>query len=333
MRALVPGLAILLSACNLPLQEPIEFPRHRPLDALITSGDPGSRRIRFHLSRPAYAAVFEVVPGGGVSVLYPARRDAGRRLRSGWHSPSVWGTRRGWRHGFSGHGGPRYLYLVASEHPLRVDRFVRSPGVLRHALGPNAFAGHNPRRTMAMLDHLVLGAGTDHEWTSDVYVEWPEERRRDALVTYRCPNGRVIHVPSTVRGRNLQQICAHYDQPKAAVDTVKRDTTTVRKPSRRRPEVPPEAEAPRRPAARPGTTPEKRSGDREEGKRERLDPQRPRATPAAPPRQTGPRGGAARPEAPAPEPAAPRRVGDPARGSAPGRPEAAEPASTGGSDV
>lgn len=345
MRALVPVLAVLLSGCNLPLQEPMDFPRHRPLDARITSGDPASRQVRFQLSRPAYVAVFEVVPGGGVSVLYPAGADAGRRLRSGWHSPSVWSRRGGWRYGFWTYNGPRYLYLVASEHPLRVDRFVRSPGALRHALGPNAFASHNPRRTMAMLDDLVLGASTDQEWTSDVYVQWPEERRLEApVVAYRCSNGQLIYLPSTVSGGNVQQICAQSDHPKPAADTVKSDTTAVRKPSRRRPEVPPGAEAPRRPAARPGTTPEKRSGDREEGKRERLDPQRPRATPISPParrpesrptdagallpraevpRETpapGPGGGAARPAAPAPEPAAPPRVEDPARGSAAGRP-------------
>lgn len=344
MRALLPVLAVLVSACNAPFQEPVDFPRHRPLEARIAPGDVSSRQVRFHLSRPAYAAVFEVIPGGGVSVLYPTPADADRRLRSGWHSPSGWARRGGWRDGFRTHYRPRYLYLVASERPLRVDRFARSPYALRQALGPNAFASHDPRRTMAMLDDLVLAGTFDQEWTSDVYVQWPEERRREELVAYRCSNGGVIHVPRTTRG-SLQHLCAQYDPPKPAVDTVKSDTTTVRKPSRRRPEVRPEAEAPRRPATRPGTTPENRTGDREEGTRERLDRPRPRprATPAAQearpesrptdagallprdlgPRESpapGPRGGAARPEAPTPEPAAPQRVQDPARVSAPSRP-------------
>lgn len=283
MRALLPVLAVLLSACNVPFQEPVDFPRHRPLEARIAPGDHSSRQVRFHLSRPAYVAVFEVVPGAGVTVLYPSRGSAGRRLRSGWHSPSAHAARSAWRYGSRGDGRPRYLYLLASDRPLRIEPFARSPSALRRALGPHAFAGHDPRRTMAMLDDLVLGAGFDQDWTRDVYMEWPEQRRREERVAYRCSTGQVIRVPSTATRADVQRICGRF-KPSTPAQAPRRDTTTVRKPSNRRPEARPEAEAPRRPAARPSTaTPRQRSSDGNEVEREKLDQRRPRAAPVPPP--------------------------------------------------
>lgn len=312
MRALVPVLAVLLTGCNLPIPEPGDFPRHRPLQARIAPADHSSRQIRFHLSRPAYVAVFEVVPGAGVSLLYPSYRGADRRLHAGWHSPSSRFARSAWRHRSWTENRPRYLYLIASDRPLMVERFARSPSALRHELGPYAFASHDPRRTMSMLDDLVLGPRADQEWTRDVYVQWPEQRMRDERVAYRCSTGQVIRVPATATRTDVQRICARYERT-VREDHPRRDTTTVRKPSKRRPEARPEAEAPRRPAARPGSqTPGKRSGDGKGVQRERLDQRRPRAAPA--------------PSLPTrPEPEAGRRVEEPVRGVTAGRPEPGAP--------
>ncbi|MDP9348893.1 MAG: hypothetical protein M3P24_07120, partial [Gemmatimonadota bacterium] len=168
-------MAVLLSACAMQTG-----PRHvpaydsdsplGPLDARILSVD---GRINIWTSRPAYVAVFEIAPGQGVGLLYPAYSEERSYVHGGTHSLWMTGSRSYYSYFMAAHGSardvPRYLFLVASETPLRLSRFVHSPGALRSTLGFNRFAAFNPYSVMEDLEALVVPAAANTQWTSDVY--------------------------------------------------------------------------------------------------------------------------------------------------------------------
>lgn len=261
-------------------------PRHHhgdplgwPLEARIVDVN---GRILVETSRPAYVAVFEIVPGRGVGLLYPGYVGENNYVPGGV-SP-LWITRTRSYYGYFQAVGPayprdtpRYLYLVASEIPLRTGELIRHPGMLRSALGIQHYAAWSPHSVLHELDALVVRDLGSHGWTSDLYAVWPERRYRDRVATLdwvrvRCTDGRIIEGPAYyVRGA-----C---DEAAAPVPPLRQGPETppgtaedsVRVPTRTRPE--PEGEgASREGDGEPRIAPPARRPEPPEPEVERLLP-------------------------------------------------------------
>ena len=233
MRAVIAvvGLLSTLPACA-PLRESGGYGRssaaegfyNQPLRArLVQSGN-----LAVRLNRPAYAAVFEIIPGRGVGLVYPTSGAADSYLTSG--VTSLWTrTSNFYRSAYLddpfGYStdGPRYYYLIASDRPLRVGHFARSPMALRTTLGFQRFGSWNPYNLMDELANEVLPNVPDGNWDTDLYVVWPQgrspRRQTTQLVAVRC-NGRIFYVPFVY----ARQACAN---PSTRPDPVQRDSSSA----------------------------------------------------------------------------------------------------------
>lgn len=100
---------------------------HRPdLDARLFAEHPGDPFYSVMLNRPAYVAVFDVVPGEHVRLLVPRHLGAAVRLETGVHAVSrPWYTRSfpvaSWSARGSRHATVGYLVLIASRDPLDLE--------------------------------------------------------------------------------------------------------------------------------------------------------------------------------------------------------------------
>lgn len=259
-RLLTFGLAAVLPACGLHVapayDEPYpdygysgggggaggyDYEYASPLNARILTVD---GHLRIWTSRPAYVAVFEIVPGQGVGLLYPAYRSE-QNYVSG--TTSLWISRSRTYYSYfqsasygEGRDVPRYLYMVASERPLRLTRYVSSPMALRGSLGMSRFMALNPYSTMDELDRLVVPDLEGGSWASDVYVVWPQPRYRDDLrdfdwIRVQCPDGQIIEGPTYyVLGACRTQRDNPPTQQRPPSEPEPRDSVKV--PGRKRPE-------------------------------------------------------------------------------------------------
>lgn len=259
MRALSTlALVALLSSCAAlpapptPGLDPAQYDG-RPLRARIVNG---GGQLMVNTSRPAHVAIFEIYPGRGVGLLYPAYRGERNFLSSGLNSIFLTRSRSYYSYfqptplfTSASRDSPRYLYMIASDAPLRLGSFLGSPGALRRELGLSRFASGNPYGLMEDLAGLVLPYGEAGDWTDDVYAVWPDrsyggDYQAQQFIRVQCADGRVITGPAYyVYGACGQQndvppLVKDPDQPG--------DSGSVKPPSRRRPE-------PRDPGAEEGT--------------------------------------------------------------------------------
>ncbi|HEX2187380.1 MAG TPA: hypothetical protein VHG51_00720, partial [Longimicrobiaceae bacterium] len=256
MRALVPlALAALLSSCAaLPAPpadgfDPAQY-EGAPLRARIVSAN---GRLLVNTSRPAHVAIFEIIPGRGVGLLYPAYRGENNYFSGGLNTVHLTQSRLYYTYfqpaPFSRVGGPRYLYMIASDSPLRLSGLVSSPGALRRNLGLARFAGTQPYGLMEELADLVLSYGAPGDWAEDVYTIW-DDRGYDTggyvardWIRIQCADGRILEGPAYYiygacdQGRGYAPPLRNPEQPS--------DSGAVKPPTRRRPE-------PRDPSAEEG---------------------------------------------------------------------------------
>jgi hypothetical protein len=211
----VAALVAVLAACAMP-QGSAHPPggAYQPLRAYITGPEFGG--LGFQVNRPAHVALFEVVPGRGTALVYPAtgmgsgstqttmgrfnlgmNRIAGREL----YHPA---------HASVGLVGPRFYFLIASVRPLNLDSFgTFGMGTMR-ALGTE-LAAYNAFSTMERLAQVALpSTAPDGSWTSDVYMHWPQAvssapAPRHVLLT--C-NGYQVHVRLEYLALVQQTLCA-----------------------------------------------------------------------------------------------------------------------------
>ncbi|HEV2131196.1 MAG TPA: hypothetical protein VGR27_08835 [Longimicrobiaceae bacterium] len=208
MRAFLTPLALLLtfSACAALPAPPRQASPMAPLRAWISP--PGSfGTLGFYINRPAHVAVFEIVPGQGIGMVYPSYGYGhGARethLAAGMHTVFTGGSSFRWAYqsALGGYGyrsaQPRFYYLVASEAPLRISSFVASPMALRSTIGWQNFTAWNPYSAMEELTRLILPMQGYGEWTTDLYVDWPEPQMRQMpqYVVVTCRDGRQLMVP------------------------------------------------------------------------------------------------------------------------------------------
>ena len=241
-------------------------------------------------SRPAHVAIFEIYPGRGVGLLYPAYRGERNFLYSGLNNIFLTRSRDYYSYfqpapffASGSRDSPRYLYMIASDAPLRLGSFLGSPGALRRELGLSRFASGSPYGLMDDLAELVLPYGEAGDWTDDVYAVWPDrsyggDYEASQFIRVQCADGRVIQGPAyyvygACRPTEVPPVTRDPEQPG--------DSSTVEPPSRSRPEprepeagegtvttpppvveVIPEPEPGRRPGVRtPERVPERQSAD------------------------------------------------------------------------
>jgi len=196
--ALLAGLLALVAGCAVRAPGLTATPNSAsPLQASIFP--PYYGQVPVALNKPAYVALFEVIPGRGASMLYPKYGSGFTQVRDNWipldYSAQRWlyasngmGTAVGQWSGFDygygvgyglssrslqGAGAPRYLFLVASETPISTDRFQGSASSVRQYLGNNMYSSYQPYDVMERLAYaLAPYDATDDSWVTDVFVDW-----------------------------------------------------------------------------------------------------------------------------------------------------------------
>lgn len=184
MMRLLPSLLLLATAVSCtghraaPEQAGASTDNDTELRADLFEPEAGS--LRFSLTRPAYVAVFEVVPFRGVRMLSPATRSGG------WHhaglnvervSPASLAVNRFWAgtgSWFAERNRPHYFFLVASVRPLRTDPFVGASRAIYEAMGTDKYEGRDPHVAMQAIVTDVLDLPSDDSWVSDSYQTGPE---------------------------------------------------------------------------------------------------------------------------------------------------------------
>jgi hypothetical protein len=198
------------------------------------------------VNRPAYAALFQIMPGAGVSQVYPALGTGNMdgRVYSGYTSLST--LRLANMEQYSPApligGGPRFYFLITSDKPLDIKRFGTFGYGLRRELGLQ-FTDFNAFETMERLAELTIPAPVEQQsWATDFYVDWPNVLYREPvaglpLVPLRCGSYQ-MWVPMNRLMEADARIC-HPDQ----VETPQKpgspsDSSGVTKPAPRAPVAP-----------------------------------------------------------------------------------------------
>jgi hypothetical protein len=162
----------------------------------------GSSRVHpIFVNREAHVAMFEIIPGRGVTMVYP--RSGADVFASATHNAdlTVQPGRMFYHTDPFGHASfqPRYYYVVASAAPLHLSRLLSSLGATRRVLG-RMYASYRPYDVIDRLTELLVPMQTDEDWATDLFVDWPVPPMPRSFLAFQqvqCANGRVIRVPAT----------------------------------------------------------------------------------------------------------------------------------------
>jgi hypothetical protein len=175
-------------------------PPPEPLELSIAHPIQGELPVQ--TSRASYVAIFEIVPGRGVSIVYPSSANDPSLVLSGLNWVPVWWTAQRWAYA-NGRGTERqtrYIYAVASERPLYIGGESFETGYFRRALGMRTYLADDPYETMRAVAQLVVPPQRDESWAEDEYVLLPDTRSIRTARIY-CPGGRVYTVPEDFASR------------------------------------------------------------------------------------------------------------------------------------
>jgi hypothetical protein len=231
----------------------------------------GSSRVHpIFTNREAHVAMFEIIPGRGVTMVYP--RSSADVFASDAHYAdlTVQLGRMFYHTDPFGHASaqPRYYYAIASAAPLHLSRLLTSLGATRRVLG-RMYASYRPYDVIDRLTELLVPMQADEDWATDLFVDWPMPAIPRSVVATRlikCANGRVIEVAARYPYHGcpgdaaLAVIAA---APKPPVKELAFDSVTRRRPQPGDRRVPikysvPDGEKPRR--AEAGARPPRPSG-------------------------------------------------------------------------
>lgn len=169
-----------------------EPPRMPPMEVSIVRVD--ENRVLIQTSRQAYIAVFEVVPGRGVSLVYPSSLRPRNLQQTGLTWVNVyWTMRPDYRFTSS---DTRYIYAVASDTPLRLDEDDYDARHMQRALG-SAYWSSSPNVAVRAIAREFVRAQPDEWWGEDM-TSMPllSGRITTAIRLARvfCPDGSVFDV-------------------------------------------------------------------------------------------------------------------------------------------
>jgi hypothetical protein len=177
-------------------------PRVEPLAVNIVRPDDG--RVLIQTSRPAYVAVFEIVPGRGVSLVYPRPYRPRDVMLTGLNWVDVnWTIGTGDDRRFASNE-TRYIYTVASDTPLRISDADYDREYLQRELGP-AYWSSSPTITVRAISREFVRSQPDEWWGEDMYSV-PVARDPRVTVTIRlarvyCPGGVYFDVRDDLADR------------------------------------------------------------------------------------------------------------------------------------
>jgi len=172
-----------------------------PLDVDIAR--PHNGKLFVQTNRAAYVAIFEIVPDRSVTLVYPVSARQQRFVVTGLRDVPVWWepsrvTYRGAGSSSSPRSQPtRYIYVLASEEPLRIPDAAFRDGYLYQTLGNQAYRATNPYATMRALAREFVPSVADERWAEDAYAlsrSYATERY-DVTRVY-CRDGSVYEVPT-----------------------------------------------------------------------------------------------------------------------------------------
>jgi hypothetical protein len=151
-------------------------------------------RVLIQTSRQAYLAVFEIVPGRGVSLVYPAPLRPRNVQQTGLTWVNVyWTMRPDYRFASS---DTRYIYAIASDTPLRLDDDDFDSRHMQRALG-SAYWSSSPNATVRAIAREFVRAQPDEWWGEDM-TSMPLMSGRVTvairLARVFCPDGSVFDV-------------------------------------------------------------------------------------------------------------------------------------------
>jgi len=218
---LTSALLLLLGACApgntvIHVQDPAPAPAPEPAlepdlpDPLeITVGRPIRGKVLVQTNRPAYVAIFEIVPERGVTLVQPSSAQGRRFVVSGLSTVPVWwsverGAPTGSRTGTAALD-TRYIYAVASDEPLRLPEEAFRPGYLRRVLGTRGYRAEAPYATMRALSRQFVPDVTDEEWAEDAYALTSTASTQAQIARVYCPDGTIFEVPAELADRALCQ--------------------------------------------------------------------------------------------------------------------------------
>jgi hypothetical protein len=214
--------------------------------------DRGAGNFAIDLNRPAYVAVFEILPGQGVGLMYPSFETQDAFYPAGFSIlPSTRVRNYDWfEAGYRGQlstNMPRFYFLVASKRPLRISRFQRSDGALRSVLGLSGYTSLSYQSVMGDLVNTIVPYQPSTDWTTDVFAVWPDQGYNYYYTSYprnytrfQCVNGTYEILPWEL----ARFACGGYrggtvnNGGDGRVPPPRRDTTQVTAPGKHRPEPP-----------------------------------------------------------------------------------------------
>ena len=169
-------------------------PRVQPLEVNIVRPDEG--RVLVQTSRPAYVAVFEIVPGRGVSLVYPRPYRPRDVMLTGLTWVDVyWTMRPDYDRRFAS-SDTRYIYAVASDTPLRLTDEDYDRSRLERRLG-TTFWSQSPNATVRAISREFVRAQPEEWWGEDMYAMTLTSTRVTVtirLVRVYCPGGEIFDV-------------------------------------------------------------------------------------------------------------------------------------------
>lgn len=257
MRTLLTSAAALtLTACTVVVQpaqtgttSPAPARAPEPVVPLeVTLARPVNGRLLVQTNRPAYVAIFEIVPGHGVALMQPANVRQRTVTYSGMNwVPATWTTERASRPASRVRSAPvvhqaaapraRYVYALASDRPLSIPDEAFQPDGMQALLGASAYNASSPAVTMRTIARGFVPRVRDEAWAEDaVLISASYEERPSTTVRVYCGRGTVHRVPAEVADRVWCPAVAGPTSRPASPDSVMHDNG---RRVQRRPALPP----------------------------------------------------------------------------------------------
>lgn len=187
---------------RVPVPAPVPAPAPEPVQPLqVNIVRPDDGRVLIQTNRPAYVAVFEIVPGRGVSLVYPAPYHPRDVMLTGLNWVNVdWTMRFDDRRYASDE--TRYIYAVASDTPLRINDQDYDREYLQRQLG-GAYWSSSPNSTVRSISREFVRPQPDEWWGEDMYsmpMLAPRVTVTVRLARVYCPGGVYFDVRDELAG-------------------------------------------------------------------------------------------------------------------------------------
>ena len=207
--AFVSAAALALAACSsgstrviyVQSPAPAAAPKPAPIAPLeVTLGRPVRGKVVVQTNRPAYVALFEIVPGRGVTLVRPASAPQRLFVVSGMRTMPVW-----WSTKLTPANAQltRYVYAVASDQQLIIPDEAFEPGYLQRTLGTAVYRATSPYETMRALSRHFVPRVVDERWAEDAYQMTYASQTTQPTARVYCADGTMYEIPADLVQRAL----------------------------------------------------------------------------------------------------------------------------------